>query len=116
MRVLWFTNTSSCYQEKIGSSYNGGGWISSLEKEVKKNNNIKLGICFYSRNEKQTRKDEQNGTIYYIQPRPPKTLYYNLITILGKDKESSELHEKIAIPPLLEIVKDFVTIQNWRID
>lgn len=107
MRVLWFTNTSSCYQEKIGSSYNGGGWISSLEKEVKKNNNIKLGICFYSRNEKQTRKDEQNGTIYYIQPRPPKTLYYNWITILGKDKESSELHEKIAIPPLLEIVKDF---------
>ena len=107
MRVLWFTNTSSCYQEKIGSSYNGGGWISSLEKEVKKNNNIKLGICFYSRNEKQARKDEQNGTIYYIQPRPPKTLYYNWITILGKDKESSELHEKIAIPPLLEIVKDF---------
>lgn len=107
MRVLWFTNTSSCYQKKIGSSYNGGGWISSLEKEIKKNNNIKLGICFYSRNEKQARKDEQNGTIYYIQPRPPKTLYYNWITILGKDKESSELHEKIAIPPLLEIVKDF---------
>lgn len=107
MRVLWFTNTSSCYQEKIGSGYNGGGWISSLEKEIKKNNDIKLGICFYSRNEKQARKDEQNGTIYYIQPRPPKTLYYNLITILGKDRESSELHEKIAIPPLLEIVKDF---------
>lgn len=107
MRVLWFTNTSSCYQKKIGSSYNGGGWISSLEKEIRKNNNIKLGICFYSRNEKQARKDEQNGTIYYIQPRPPKTLYYNWITILGKDKESSELHEKIAIPPLLEIVKDF---------
>lgn len=107
MRVLWFTNTSSCYQEKIGSGYNGGGWISSLEKEIKKNNDIKLGICFYSRNEKQARKDEQNGIIYYIQPRPQKTLYYNLITILGKDRESSELHEKIAIPPLLEIVKDF---------
>lgn len=107
MRVLWFTNTSSCYQEKIGSGYNGGGWISSLEKEIKKNNDIKLGICFYSRNEKQARKDEQNGTIYYMQPRPQKTLYYNLITILGKDRESSELHEKIAIPPLLEIVKDF---------
>lgn len=107
MRVLWFTNTSSCYQEKTGSGYNGGGWISSLEKEIKKNNDIKLGICFYSRNEKQARKDEQSGTIYYIQPRPPKTLYYNLITILGKDRESSELHEKIAIPPLLEIVKDF---------
>lgn len=107
MRVLWFTNTSSCYKEKLGSGYNGGGWISSLEKEIKKNNNIKLGICFYSKKEKNVKKEEQCGTIYYIQPRPHKTLYHNLITILGKDEESSELQEKIAIPPLLEIINDF---------
>lgn len=107
MRVLWFTNTSSCYKKKIGTGYNGGGWISSLENEIRKSTNIKLGVCFYTREKIKTIKEEQNGTIYYIQPRPHKTLYYNLITILGKDEESSELHEKIAIPPLLEIINDF---------
>ena len=35
MRVLWFTNTPSCYCDKqVG--YNGGGWIFSLEKELRK--------------------------------------------------------------------------------
>lgn len=107
MRVLWFTNTSSCYREQSGKGYNGGGWISSLEEEIKKYKEIELGLCFYSKNVIIPKKEKQSGTIYYILPRPPKTLYYSLITILGKDEQSSELHEKIAMSTLLEVVDDF---------
>lgn len=107
MRVLWFTNTSSCYREQSGKGYNGGGWISSLEEEIKKNNDIELGVCFYSINAVTFKKEEQEGAIYYILPRPKKTLYYSLITILGKDEQSSEMQEKIAMSALLDVVNDF---------
>lgn len=107
MRVLWFTNTSSCYSEQSGKGYNGGGWIASLEEELKKSSDVELGVCFYSRNAIISKKEKQGGTVYYILPRPKKTLYYSLITILGKDEQSSEMHEKIAMPDLLNVIDDF---------
>ena len=39
MRVLWFTNTPSNFL-KGTNVYNGGGWISSLELEIKKRNDL----------------------------------------------------------------------------
>jgi len=48
MRVLWFTNTPSLAEEKGKHKPIGGGWIKSLEKEIAKNNDIQLGIVFYS--------------------------------------------------------------------
>ena len=50
MRILWFTNTSSCYRREGVSAnhYNGGGWISSLEMELKKRKDVELGVCFYA--------------------------------------------------------------------
>lgn len=45
MRVLWFTNTPSLYTEKTG--YNGGGWISSLQRELGARSDVKLGVCFF---------------------------------------------------------------------
>jgi len=47
MRVLWFTNTPSLAEKKITNKPIGGGWIKSLEKEVKKQFDIKLGVAFY---------------------------------------------------------------------
>lgn len=105
MRVLWFTNTPSCYQRKTGG-YNGGGWISSLEIELKKCN-VELGICFYMGGIGEMKKEIQNGTTYYILPRPSKTLLYTLITITGKVERSSLMHERMAIPDLLNVVNDF---------
>lgn len=49
MKVLWFTNTPSNYKEVSG--YNGGGWISSLEKEIVKRSYIQLGISFFKNKE-----------------------------------------------------------------
>lgn len=105
MRVLWFTNTPSCYQCKTGG-YNGGGWISSLEIELKKCK-VELGVCFYMGGIGEMKKEIQNGTTYYILPRPSKTLLYTLITITGKAERSSLMHERMAIPDLLNVVNDF---------
>ena len=50
MRILWFTNTPSNYSYG-GSSYNGGGWISSLETEVNRLEHIELAISFLMDNQ-----------------------------------------------------------------
>ena len=70
MKVLWFTNTMSCYTP-IGSNiplgYNGGGWISSAEKVVRDENKIELGISFLC--EGQPFKQVQNNVVYYPIPQ-----------------------------------------------
>ena len=46
MKVLWFTNTPSLYDQGKHHYY-GCGWIESLEKLLENENNIDLGICFF---------------------------------------------------------------------
>lgn len=50
MKVLWFSPTPSCYM-KNARGYNGGGWISSLEKQIKSKDGIKLAIAFFHNDE-----------------------------------------------------------------
>lgn len=107
MRVLWFTNNSSCYSDDSSSSGRGGGWISSLELELKKKDGIELGVCFYHGRKGNPRKEHKNSVDYYLLPRPAKSPGYMLRQILGNSQRSSEEHEKMAIPPLLEVVEDF---------
>lgn len=61
MKVLWFTNTASLYK-KEGGGYNGGGWISSLESEMKTFDDIELAISFMDTETLKIRKD---NVIYY---------------------------------------------------
>lgn len=66
MRILWFTNTMSCYTPQGSFSahgYNGGGWIASAEKMMRGQKGIKLAVAFMA--EGQPIKVEQNGVIYY---------------------------------------------------
>lgn len=46
MKVLWFTNTPSLADERLNLTITGGGWIKSLEREIKRED-IDLGITFY---------------------------------------------------------------------
>ena len=107
MRILWFTNTSSCYKHGSSNYYNGGGWISSLEMELKKRTGIELGLCFYSRSVQEPVKEKQEDTTYYLLPRPAKTIKYTLETIIRKPEETTFEHEKLAIPALVNVVNDF---------
>ncbi len=63
MKVLWFANTPSLAEEKLSKIPVGGGWIKSLEKEIKKNVDIELGIAFYFR--KKIQPFVYNNTRYF---------------------------------------------------
>lgn len=65
MKVLWFTNTSSLFDDSHPT--NGGGWIASLEKEMREVPDIQLAIGFFhTSNEGKVTK---NGVIYYPIPQ-----------------------------------------------
>jgi len=101
MRILWFTNTPSCFKSENGG-YNGGGWISSLEKEIKKLKDIELAICFHSNDNKF--KISQNRAIYYpiyVKKNKFKDLFFTF---------SQEYYEKTDyyyIEKYLEVINDF---------
>lgn len=61
MKVLWFTNTSSGYDNSHPTF--GGGWIASLEKMVKEVPEIDLGIGFFHASDSQ--KTSKNNVTYY---------------------------------------------------
>lgn len=108
MRVLWFTNTSSCYKNINRGGYNGGGWISSLELELSVLPDIELSVAFYSNEVLDVKKYiGERGTIYYLIPRPRKSCYYTWITLMGQLKASSIMQEEMSVSNLLEIVHDF---------
>lgn len=62
MRVLWFTNTSSLYDQGQ-HQYHGGGWIESLEILVRDLPDIDLAISFF--HAKDNTKRLKNNTTYY---------------------------------------------------
>lgn len=64
MRVLWFTNNEAGYNSNI-NGYNGGGWITSLEKEVRKLSNIQLAVSFFFQDE-PFRVEQENVSYYPI--------------------------------------------------
>lgn len=66
MKVLWFGHNkpdlpSTGLQSLV---YNGGGWLSSLEREIKKRDDIQLAIAYLTGNETAAR--EQDGNVEYI--------------------------------------------------
>lgn len=71
MNVLWFATTPSNYKGLNGNGYNGGGWISSLESEIDKHEDIGLSIAFFSKN--QPFKVRQNRVTYYPMSHPIKS-------------------------------------------
>lgn len=63
MKILWFTNTPCSAVGVLNLGINTGGWLISLEKELKKIDSIDLNICFYYN--KKTTSFEHNGTHFY---------------------------------------------------
>ncbi|WKK66462.1 glycosyltransferase family 4 protein [Lutimonas zeaxanthinifaciens] len=47
MKILWFANTPCSASEKLTSSLNRGGWLSALEYELSKKENLELHVAFY---------------------------------------------------------------------
>lgn len=100
MKILWFTNTPSCYKTGM-HGYNGGGWISSLEKEIRKIKNIELGICFHA-NGIEPFKSKKDDVTYY--PISSKNYFTQIIhrILYNRNKVDS-----INVRRYLEVINDF---------
>ncbi|MBN1180698.1 MAG: glycosyltransferase family 4 protein [Bacteroidales bacterium] len=102
MKVLWFTNTTSLY-EQGNHNYHGGGWIDSLEKLLREKNEVELAVSFFHPN--HNGRVEQNGRTYYPIKRasgkykPLKTIFNNLA---GSIENANEF-----VPELMKVVEHF---------
>ncbi|MDN3641807.1 glycosyltransferase [Lutimonas halocynthiae] len=47
MKILWFANTPCSASEKLTPGLNRGGWLSALEHELSKKDNLELHVAFY---------------------------------------------------------------------
>ncbi|QYH38987.1 glycosyltransferase [Algoriphagus sp. NBT04N3] len=101
MRVLWFTNTASLYDQGK-HHYNGGGWIESLEKLIINRNEIELAIAFFHPNDNQ--KVFKNGVLYY--PILRKIKKNNIFKIIFNNWMGS-LFDDNKIERYLTIIQDF---------
>lgn len=97
MKVLWFTNTPSLYENKK-NSYNGGGWIESLEGIIGIKPEIDLAVSFFHSD--KCFKNKIGQTTYY-----PISLYSSK---LDKVKRLVSLHnDKKELSYYLRVVNDF---------
>jgi hypothetical protein len=98
MRVLWFTNTPSLYQQS-NNAYNGGGWIESLERLIRNNTAINLAVSFFHL-DSVFKVEKENVTYYPIYNKNNffKKLFY-LIDIRKKDRKN--------IKTFLQVIDDF---------
>ena len=62
MKILWFTNTPSLYDQGK-HHYHGGGWIESLEQLVKEQEGIEIAVSFFHKTDYA--KVYKNGATYY---------------------------------------------------
>lgn len=105
MKVLWFTNSPSCYTVKK-DSYNGGGWISSLQKEIEKVPDIDLRIAFHL--DSEPFKSKAENVTYYPIPNPTIKKYQkNLIWLLKGEKKLIEVLENKYLDSYLKVIDDF---------
>lgn len=95
MRILWFSINPSLFFPK-SNSYNGGGWIASLEQIIRKESTIDLGVAFHFPN--SDFKYEREGVSYYPIP----LLQSSLIQRLCK-----QTSKKAMIAHCLRIIEDF---------
>lgn len=104
MRILWLSMNSGLFQNinKPNAGYNGGGWISSLQKLVVSNPNNNLALAYITN--EQLKKDQQNNTIYYPIFEPSKTSIKKLKEYYGGYKK---ITPNKYLDQIEKIIQDF---------
>lgn len=101
MKVLWLSATKGLFSSSNSPCYNGGGWISSLQKLVDSHEDIHLGFVFLSSDEPLDC-ITQGKTVYYPIYNPPLTKrekilkYYSGYKHQGISRHISQIQEAIA--------------------
>jgi glycosyltransferase involved in cell wall biosynthesis len=107
MRVLWFANTPGLSQHRFNPNSVAGGWISSLQAEVEKVAQCRLGFVFYS--DQKMDPFEYNGTAYFPVQRmahqKSKRLFYRITGRTEYDENLSHFLRIIEMfkPDLINI-------------
>lgn len=107
MRVLWFTSSPCGYLSHKGNrGYNGGGWMDSVEREIKKNPEISLGVCFPMNGQKF--KSLIDKVEYYPIRHHSKSIKDKIVdAIKYKDVKRDELVWPHYINQLKNVINDF---------
>lgn len=99
MKVLWFTNSPCGSVRRFSESVKTGGWMISLEDEIKKCPNINLSVAFISKTKEKTFK--YDGVTYYpIWKNIPRSKIKRVLYRFT----SYEKQDSIILPKLLNIV------------
>lgn len=108
MRILWIASTA-CNYVPVGRSeegYNGGSWVSSMQNELQKHDDITLGIAFCMNG--QPDKVVQNGVTYYIIPDHIKKWKDKIVDFIRiKDVKRDEVVWPQYLDRLRRIISDF---------
>lgn len=102
MRILWFTSTPSNYKT-VETGYNGCGWISSIEKEVCKAEDVTLAISF-KLNDKEEKVKVGNVTYYPISIQKHK-IAHKLIHFFNI--KTSYKERKSNVSNIMHVIEDF---------
>ncbi len=101
MKVLWFTNTPSLYNQGQ-HFYHGGGWIESLEELIRHVDRVELGISFF--HQTGSAKEVRGKVTYYpLHRRTGKK--FPFITWVNNWKGKTD--DKGVKEQLLKVISDF---------
>lgn len=101
MRILWLSASSGLLNSRDGNRYNGGGWISSLQRIVEQENAM-LALAYPSRTHRQ--QETLQGTTYYPIYMPPLSPLQKLKYYYGGYKNKNMAK---CVDQLLSAIKDF---------
>lgn len=109
MRVLWFSTNCSLYEPvkiKKGGGYNGGGWMTSVQNEIMKREDITLAVSFCMNG--QPERVVQEGVCYYPVPHHTKRLKDKVLDIIHyKDATRDEVLWQHYIGHFKHVIEDF---------
>lgn len=105
MRILWIASPSCNYVPvgQTGGGYNGGGWVSAMQDELQRRDDITLGIAFCMNG--QPEKVVQQGTTYYIMPDHSKRLKDKIIDFVRINDAS---RDEVVWPQYTERLKAII--------
>lgn len=114
MRILWLSIDKGLYKENnIAKSYNGGGWISSLQRILEKEDRYTLAMAFTY--PKLVDKVMQGNTLYYPIYSPQRNTFVKLKNYYGGYKKIN-YHQYVK--DIQQIIIDFKPdiIHLWGIE
>lgn len=113
MKILWYTNTPCLY--KHNNTYNGGGWLSSLQAMLMKREDVELGIAFFLEGEEE--KVIEKRVTYYTLRFPKhswkekaQTFICSANTLIVNERKRIPLYEEIIRKPLEDFKPDVIMV------